>query len=510
MVLSIRPLRWLATARAATCLLALAASGASPPVLAAAVQPAGRDSGHDFTIDPDSIHRDGSTVTFHLVGTSYRGVVDDYDAQVMVDCAQRQRRELGSEIRNQWIGVKHNRPDSQMRDIFPNTRQATELELVCRLAGVPVARVADMVAAAAAQAPAPTPAPAPALPHQADVKFGALPLVTTFALPTGARAQATATPHVAERASAAAPLPAPTLTIKANTVLPADDLLDLGNQDGYARAILIDSVRHKEQTTSYVVQSLVPGATWATRDHYVVDCQRKLRAFQPDDLASGVRLTATRVAANSHESRELATACAMPDGPSNRWFAGFVVTNDGVVVAPHLRTGNCVRYSTGFGAKRRPLQFIAHDEDLTLLKLQGSGSWSAMPAIDTPASRVPQAVTMLGVKGVAPRVSAGNLTMAGSNSMDTGWPQVVTFSDHALSEGIVWDADGAAIGLALAPEGRVGNHAFMRMLPTAEIRLRLARHGLTWTASDGQARNAEATMRLALAATLPIECERAP
>jgi hypothetical protein len=46
------------------------------------------------------------------------------------------------------------------------------------------------------------------------------------------------------------------------------------------------------------------------------------------------------------------------------------------------------------------------------------------------------------------------------------------------------------------------------MLPTAEIRLRLARHGLDWTPSDGRPRDAEAAMRLALAATLPIECER--
>jgi len=512
MVLPIRPPRRLAAAPVAPWLFALLAASVAAPAHAEGPLPAGRDNAHDYTINPDSIHRDGSTVTFRLVGVGYRGFLDDYDAQVMVDCAQRQRREMGSEIHSQYGGTKHNRPDSQMRDIYPNTRQATELDLVCRLAGVPVARATEVAAAAPARPPAPAPAPAPPpVPAPAtEVKFGALPPVIAFATPPGPRPLAAPPPRAPDPASTLARtrLLAPEPTIKPSPVLPAGDLLDVGKQDGYARAILVDSVNHRNQYTSYVVQSLFPGATWATREHYVVDCQRQLRAFQPEDSASGVRLSATRVAAGSRESRELAAACAMPDGPRNRWFAGFVVSPDGVVVAPHLRTGGCLSYSTGVGARRHSLQFIANEEDVTLLRLQGRGDWGVMPAADTPASRAPQPVTMLGVNGVAPRVSAAYTMAAGSNTMDTGWPQVYTFSDRAMSEGIVWSADGAAVGLALAPEGRRANHAYARMLPTAEIRLRLARHGLDWTPSDGRPRDAEAAMRLALAATLPIECER--
>ena len=505
----LRPLRRLAAAPAAPWLFAIIAASVGAPAHAGSPLSAGRDNAHDYTINPESIHRDGSTVAFRLVGVGYRGDLDDYEAQVMVDCAQRQRREMGSEIHSQYGGTKHNRPDSQMRDIYPNTRQASELELVCRLAGVPVERATDVAAAAPAPTPAPAPAPAPAT--ATALKFGVLPPVVTFAMPPRPGAQTAPAPRAPEPAPALArvrPLP-PEPTITPHPVLPAGDLVELDKQDGYGRAILIDSVNHKNQFTSYVVQSLYPGATWATRQHYVVDCQNKLRAFQPDDSASGVRLTASRVAAGSRESRELAAACAIPDGPRHRWFAGFVVSPDGVVVAPHLRTGGCLSYSTGVGTRRRPLQFIAHEEDLTLLKLPGRGEWSVMAAADTPASRAPQPVTMLGVRGVAPRVSAAYTLAAGSNTLDTGWPQVYTFSDQALSEGIVWSADGAAVGLALAPEGRRADHAYARLLPTAAIRARLARHGMDWTPSDGRPRDPEAAMRLALAATLPIECERA-
>ena len=105
---------------------------------------------------------------------------------------------------------------------------------------------------------------------------------------------------------------------KPRTIAPAAEVADVGMDAHASYAIFIDSVRHRNQVTSYAVQTTPTGLPWATREHYVVDCQRKLRAFEPDDSASGARLNTTHVAANSRESRELAAACAMPDGPRSR------------------------------------------------------------------------------------------------------------------------------------------------------------------------------------------------
>ena len=184
------------------------------------------------------------------------------------------------------------------------------------------------------------------------------------------------------------------------------------------------------------------------------------------------------------------------------------MTTDGVVAAPHVRTYGCASYSTGVGVHRRTLQFIADEEDVTLLKLPPGLAWAVMPAIEATDLRAPLPVTMMGVSGMAPRVSAAWALKAGANRQDSGWPQVYTRSDLAMPEGLVWNTAGAAIGLAIAPQGHDANRAYVRMLPTSAIRARLARHGWTWPGADGHPRDAEVAMRLALAATVPIVCER--
>ncbi len=472
--------------------------------------PAGRDSGHDYTVDPGSIQHDGSVVRFHLSGKGYHGYADTFEAQVMVDCARHTRRELGSEIRNQWVGVKHNGPDAQMREIFPGTRQDAELRLVCRLAGVAVPE-APVVAETTAPAPAATTtlaaatAPAPVLASTPNLALGTLPPLQTYPLPAG-RPLA---PHVAE---VSPPTATPTAVPegRASLTVPDADAVQVGREAGMNLAILVDSVHRKGSYTTYEEQSAAPGATSATRRHYVVDCVRQLRAFQPEATLGNAKLWATKVRAGSLESRELTTACTMPEGPRRRWFAGFVVSPDGVVVAPHARTVGCDTIVMGFGASARTLRLIAHEDDVSLLKIPGGGTWQTMPALlDAPApGHMP--VTLMGLYGTAPRVSAAFVEKAGANDSDPGWPQVRTLKDRTLTEGIVWDASGLAIGLALAlgPPRTREPTPWVRMLPANDVRQRLRRHGLTWLTASPGAADAETAMRLALSATVPLICNR--
>lgn len=505
------PYRHLAAALLSILLPAAVAVDAAAQTASDRLLPAGRDAQNEYWLDPDSLQRDGSTVRFRLSGTGVYRHGDTYDAQVMVDCAQHTRREMGSVIHNQYVGEKHNRPDTQMRDVLAGTRQESELRLVCRLAGVPVATVAE-----AAPAPAPTPVPSPA-PAPAPATTPAAALApggeTPFAVAPPPLQMFPVRPAAAQPprpAVAVAPEPAST-SQQPWTIATEADIVPVGADAGQHYDILVDSVRRNGNFAGYDVQAVPDGAVSATRRHYVVDCAHLLRAFQPEGSPQGVKLTATHPRAGSREARELATACAMPEGPRTRWFAGFVVTADGVVVAPHARTTGCAVISTGIGPKRRALQFIGHEDDVTLLRLPGSGPWPVMPSYaQSPAlGRLP--VTLLGVSGTEPRVSAAFAEDAGANERDPGWPQVRTLGSRTLPEGIVWNASGSAIGFALALQrpsfGR--GQSFVRMLPASEVRLRLERHGLAWRATNRQDVDPESAMRLALSATVPLICTRA-
>ncbi|MFL6625635.1 MAG: hypothetical protein ACJ8G1_04235 [Vitreoscilla sp.] len=293
---------------------------------------------------------------------------------------------------------------------------------------------------------------------------------------------------------------------------PASDLVDVGTDAAGAHAIFIDSVRRRDAATiDYMLQTIAPGqGDNATRQRFVVDCDRRLRALDPEDAAAGTRLPARRVSAASREERELATACTMPEGPRQRWFAGLVVSPDGVVVAPHARTVGCGSIVTIAGGQRRTLELIANEQDIALLRIPGNDRWTTMPASADASVPAHVAVTLLGVSGTAPRVSAAFVEQAGASRDDSGWPQVRTLADRAMTEGVVWNESGEAIGLALAvrPPDVQGRTALVRMLPAGEIRQRLLRHGLAWLRTPADPAAPEAAMRTAMQATVPLICRK--
>lgn len=293
-------------------------------------------------------------------------------------------------------------------------------------------------------------------------------------------------------------------------ILTGDDVIDDGSEGTTEYAILTDSVQRRGDALAFDVQSTTPGATWAGRQRVLADCSRKLRGPQPADAASGARAPVTRPRAGTREARELALACTLPEGPRARWFAGVVVTADGVVVAPHARTQGCREISTGIGPARRQLDVLANEDDITLLRIHGPGTWPVMPAARVPLSGGRHPVTLLGLNGTEPRASAAMAVDAGSNGDDPGWPQVLTLSHRALTEGVVWDDTGTVVGLALAIGVSADRHgqSFVRMLPASEVRQRLVRHQVDWPTSPGRDVDAEGAMRRALSATLPLICTR--
>lgn len=291
----------------------------------------------------------------------------------------------------------------------------------------------------------------------------------------------------------------------------ASELADADNDATGAHAIFIATVRRRDATVDYMLQTIARGQANATRQHIVGDCARKLRGVVEDDTSpAGTSVPARRVAAGSREERELATACALPEGPPSRWFAGVVVTADGMVVAPHARTQGCNEVSTGVGPARRKLDVVASEDDITLLRIRGGGPWPVMPASGEATSSQRQPVTLLGLHGLEPRASAAFAEQAGTNDADPGWPQVRMLTQRALTEGVVWNADGVAIGIALALGKPVDRHgqSFVRMLPASQVRLRLQRHQADWRVAQGNGLDGETAMRLAISATLPLICTR--
>jgi hypothetical protein len=283
---------------------------------------------------------------------------------------------------------------------------------------------------------------------------------------------------------------------------------DAGSDAGGAHAIFIDSVQRHGALADYMLQTIAPGQADAIRRHVLVDCDRKLRAIEPEGMPPGATLGARPVRPDSREGREMAAACAM-DGPAGRWFAGVVVTADGVVVAPRDRTTGCTALVARVGTRRRRAMLVAQESGMSVLRLEGGGPWTFMPSAGTAPGLDHLPVTLLGVRGTAPRVSAGFVETSARVRADLGWRVVSTLPEAALSEALVWNASGAAVGLALAegPPERRGTRATVRMLAIDEIRRRLHDLGIDWNTSDGGGLDAQASMRRAVAATLPMTCE---
>jgi hypothetical protein len=288
----------------------------------------------------------------------------------------------------------------------------------------------------------------------------------------------------------------------------ATGLADAGSDAGGTHAIFVDSVLRHGALADYMLQTIAPGQASAIRRHVLVDCDRKLRAIEPEGTPPGTKVAARPVRADSREGRELAAACAM-DGPAERWFAGVVVTADGVVVAPRARTTGCSAIVARVGAQRRHVVLVAQEPGMSVLRVDGGGKWAFMPPAGLPSALDHVPVTMLGMRGTTPRVSAAFVENTGRDRDDSGWRAVSTLPTAALSEGLVWNARGAAVGVALAerPPERNGARAYVRMATVGEIRRRLHDHGIDWIASDDGGLDAEAAMRRAVSATLALTCE---
>ena len=69
-------------------------------------------------------------------------------------------------------------------------------------------------------------------------------------------------------------------------------------------------------------------------------------------------------------------------------------------MAPHARTSGCTSLHTA-GPHPRPLQPIGDEDDISVLKIQGGGPWTPMPAVRLSPSLDHVRVTLLGVS--APR-----------------------------------------------------------------------------------------------------------
>jgi hypothetical protein len=283
-----------------------------------------------------------------------------------------------------------------------------------------------------------------------------------------------------------------------------------GKDGARSFAIAADSVRRHGTTTSYDLMASTAGRPVSEASHLLVDCTSGLRAFVPDaKVGVATRLPAVRVRPGSREAAELATACELPAGPPARLFAGFIVSADGVLVAPHLRTQRCGRVVAWVGGHRRVAAVVAQEDDLTLLRIDG-GPYRSMPAapIEATGPRVP--VTMLGRDGLSPRISAAIAMPAGSDRDDPGWPQVVTLGHLAVPAGPVWNARGGVVGFGVFVANTQGGHAMVRMIPTETLQQKLRAHAVHWPQGFDAALDAETALRAALAATVPLACEDAP
>ena len=275
-------------------------------------------------------------------------------------------------------------------------------------------------------------------------------------------------------------------------------------------AITVDSVRHQGDVTGYDLTSFdrVKASSGQTR-RVVVDCKRQLRAVAPapePGRSAPASLQASRVRAGSREAGELATACGLPGGPRSRLFAGFVVAADGTVIAPHRRMPDCKNPVAYVDGRRQTATLVALADDLVILRIDGGPYPTLAPSARPVTDRQP--VTMLGVDGVQPRVSAAVLRPARANPDDEGWPQVETLSNLVVGEGPVWDAEGGVVGFGVYKSADDRHRAMVRLLPAKVVSDSLAVHGIRWSESaDARALDPEAAMRLAVGATLALACE---
>ena len=275
-------------------------------------------------------------------------------------------------------------------------------------------------------------------------------------------------------------------------------------------AIAADTLRRGGNSVAYDLMVSRADRPTSEQRHILVDCERRVRSIIPaDKVGVAGRFPATRVPPGSREALELSAACDMLPGPPDRIFPGLIVSSNGALIAPHLRTQRCPQVVAWVAHHRRTARLVAQEDDITLLQVDG-GPYAPMASARLAAGNARVAVTMLGLDGIAPKVDAALALPAGSNKDDPGWPQVGSLVQYALPAGAVWDGSGAVVGFGVYQVGQDGRHAMARMLPADVIRQKLALHGVAWHEADGKALGPEEALRAALAATVPLTCEAAP
>ena len=147
-------------------------------------------------------------------------------------------------------------------------------------------------------------------PTVADDTFGALPTLELHPTPHPGGSPPPRDMHALETPSRVKPD-----GVQRNAEA-GDDVVDVGRDGGEAIAILVDSVRRNGNFVGYDVQGRAGRGRGgsATRRHYVVDCARLLRAFEPEDLprASSWRPPACAPAAARRASWRPPARCPRP------------------------------------------------------------------------------------------------------------------------------------------------------------------------------------------------------
>ena len=186
---------------------------------------------------------------------------------------------------------------------------------------------------------------------------------------------------------------------------------------------------------------------------------------------------------------------------------GFIVSTDGVVLAPHLLISRCSRIEAELPQGRAAAGVVATEGDVVILRI-GGGPYVPLPPSPL-ASRQSQPVTMLGSNPARWRVAAGDLLPPGSNRDDAGWPQVRTLPQVGVASGPVWAQDGGIVGIAIAIAGAgvSVDRGLLRLIPAGTLQQMLASHGIGWNLPLNAPRlDTDAAMRRALGATVRLAC----
>jgi len=191
--------------------------------------------------------------------------------------------------------------------------------------------------------------------------------------------------------------------------------------------------------------------------------------------------------------------------PRGAGAVGFLVSSDGILLAPHLLVSGCRAVDAVVRGSHQRADVVVTDGDVAILRVVG-GPFTALPPSPR-ASRASQPVTLLGADAARWRVAAGDLLPAGANRDDAGWPQMRFAPGLVVASGPVWAADGGVVGIGIAGAAGPAYGGLLRVIPAGTLQRMLQGHGIAWNPPLGQPPlDADAAMRRALAAAVPLSC----